>query len=336
MLHCALSKIDGIWQYMSFFGRTQMQEPIRLHQLLDMEDPQSVLDETLATALLTDPDLDIDPIKIVFQDIRNLFDGKYPGFRECNTKYHDLRHTTDTLLAMARLMHGAVESGEFLDKRHVALGLLSALMHDAGYIQNEDDTEGTGAKYTIIHISRSIDFMEGYFTDNGYSESDFRICRNTLYCTGLNIEVKKIKFESPQNELIGKMLGTADLVGQMADRNYLEKLPFLYHEFNEGGVKGFVSELDLLRNTPQFYQLTKKRFVEEMGGVIRFLKEHFRIRWGIDRDLYQESMENHMSYLESVVKSHAENYRLYLRREKMMEELESREQQSAQRAAGSL
>ncbi|MFC1884222.1 hypothetical protein ACFL2O_05585 [Thermodesulfobacteriota bacterium] len=311
-----------------------MQEPIRLHQLLDMENPQSVLNETIVTALLTAPDLDIDPIKSVFEDINNLFDGEYPGFRECNTKYHDFRHTTDTLLAMARLMHGASESGETLDKKHVTLGLLSALMHDAGYIQKADDLEGTGAKYTISHISRSIDFMESYFTDKGYSESDFRICRNTLYCTGLNIEVKKIQFGSHQNELIGKMLGTADLVGQMADRNYLEKLPFLYHEFNEGGVKGFESELDLLRNTPHFYGLTKKRFVGEMGGVIRFLKEHFRTRWGIERDLYGEAMENHMTYLESVVKSHAENYRLYLRREKMMEELAYREQHSAERAAG--
>ena len=94
--------------------------------------------------------------------------------------------------------------------------------------------------------------------------------------------------------------------------------------------------MDLLRNTPHFYQLTKKRFVEEMGGVTRFLKEHFRTRWGIDRDLYEEAMENHMAYLVSVVKNHAENYRSYLRREKMMEELESRVQPSATRAAGSL
>ena len=31
------------------------------------------------------------------------------------------------------------------------------------------------------------------------------------------------------------MLGTADLIGQMADRYYLEKLLLLYEEFSEAG-----------------------------------------------------------------------------------------------------
>lgn len=309
-----------------------MKELVRLYQLIDMEDPPSVLDETMTTALLTVPELDFGPVSEVFNDIYDLFSGKYPGFRECNTKYHDLRHTMDTLLAMVRLMHGGSEGGESLDRRHVTLGLISALMHDAGYIQEETDLEGTGAKYTIVHINRSIDFMEDYFIRKGYSSSDFNVCKNTLFCTGLNIEVDKIKFESQQNELIGKMLGTADLVGQMADRNYLEKLPFLFHEFSEGGVKGFDSELDLLRNTIHFHSITKKRFADEMGGVNRFLKVHFRTRWGIDRDLYQEAMENHMKYLASILENHVDDYRLYLRREKMMEELSSRENRLEKRA----
>jgi hypothetical protein len=309
-----------------------MKEPVRLYQLIDMEDPQSVLGETMTTALLTVPELDFGPVSEVFEDICDLFSGKYPGFRECNTKYHDLRHTMDTLLAMGRLMHGGSESGESLDGRHVNLGLISALMHDAGYIQEETDLKGTGAKYTVMHINRSIDFMEDYFAHKGFSPSDFNICKNTLFCTGLNIDVDKIQFESLQNELIGKMLGTADLAGQMADRNYLEKLPFLFHEFIEGGVKGFDSELDLLRNTIHFHSLTKKRFVEEMGGVNRFLRVHFRTRWGIDRDLYEEAMENHMKYLASILEHHVEDYRVYLRREKMMEELSSRENRREKRA----
>lgn len=305
----------------------------RLYQLINMEDPRSVINETMTTALLTAPECDFTPVNRVFKDVRDLFKGEYPGFRECNTKYHDFRHTMDTLLAMARLMHGSHESGELLDSRHVSLGLISALMHDAGYIQEETDLEGTGAKYTLIHINRSIDFMEDYFSHNGFSSSDFRICRNTLYCTGLNISVDKIEFESYQNELIGKMLGTADLAGQMADRNYLEKLPFLFREFIEGGVKGFDSELDLLRNTIHFFELTKKRFAEEMGGVDRFLKVHFRTRWGIDNDLYREAMENHMKYLAFILEYHVEDYRSYLRREKMMEELSSRENRNNKMAA---
>lgn len=38
----------------------------------------------------------------------------------------------------------------------------------------------------------------------------------------------------------------------MADRAYLAKLIYLYHEFREGGVAGYESELDLLKKTPTF------------------------------------------------------------------------------------
>ena len=92
-----------------------------------------------------------------------LFRGNYPGYQKCNTWYHDLKHTTDCLLAMARLLHGASLNGLPLPDRDVVLGLTAALFHDTGYIQAEDDLEGTGAKYTLVHVERSVAFMEKYF-----------------------------------------------------------------------------------------------------------------------------------------------------------------------------
>ena len=40
---------------------------------------------------------------------------------------------------------------------------------------------------------------------------------------------------------MGKVLGTADLVAQMADKNYQEKLPLLFLEFQEAGMEEFES-----------------------------------------------------------------------------------------------
>ena len=34
------------------------------------------------------------------------------GYRACNTRYHDVDHTTAITLAMIRLIHGAVAAGE--------------------------------------------------------------------------------------------------------------------------------------------------------------------------------------------------------------------------------
>jgi len=70
-----------------------------------------------------------------------------------------LRHTTDTFLAMARMIHGATLEGETFSERHINLGLIAALLHDSGYIQSESDLQGTGAKYTASHVQRSIDFL---------------------------------------------------------------------------------------------------------------------------------------------------------------------------------
>ncbi len=112
-----------------------MKDDIQLSKLVDMDDPQIVLGEVKNILSMISPDFDCGPVSRVFADILRLFNGEYPGYRECNTPYHDLSHATDIFLAMARLIHGAVLAGEILDRDNITLGLISALFHDAGYIQ---------------------------------------------------------------------------------------------------------------------------------------------------------------------------------------------------------
>jgi hypothetical protein len=103
-----------------------------------------------------------------YLDIVKLFRGDYVGYRKCNTKYHDLRHTDDCLLIMARLIHGAYLNGCRFSNRSINLGLLSAILHDTGYIQTVNDKIGTGGKYTITHIDRSISFAKIFETEGLY------------------------------------------------------------------------------------------------------------------------------------------------------------------------
>jgi hypothetical protein len=117
--------------------------------------------------------------------------------------------------------------------------------------------------------------------------------------------------------MMGKILGTADLMGQMADRRYLEKLLFLYREFREANVGNFETELDLLSNTLEFYDMTKERFAGELGGVNRFMRLHMNKRWNIDRDVYTEAIDRKIEYLRMVLANHRKDYRLFLRREKI-------------------
>jgi hypothetical protein len=283
--------------------------------------PIDVLEEVKDIIFLMFPQIssykiifDFSKVTSAYLDIVKLFRGDFCGYRKCNTRYHDLSHTDDCLLMMARLIHGSFLNGCKFSKRSIILGLLSAILHDTGYIQTVDDNTGTGGKYTVTHIDRSVAFAKKYLELKGYSAHDFHFIKNSLYCTGLNVVIKDIKFQSLENELMGKILGTADLIGQMADPKYLEKLPFLFEEFQEGGIPDYETELDLLQKTPAFWEFTQKRFADELGSMDRYLRDHFRVRWGIDRDLDREAIEKNILRLQHILKNHPTHYQKHLRR----------------------
>ena len=289
-------------------------EPVQLSRLVDMENPHAVLNEVenIASRLFTD--FDFKMLNRVFTDILQLFAGEYPGYTRCQTQYHDLKHTTDTFLAMARLIHGAILKGENLTRDQVTLGLVCALMHDTGYIRSSDD-EGSANVYDVLtDISRSIAFMDRYRSDHGLLSEIFNHHSVIITCTDLSTDITEICFPSREIELLGKLLGTADLLGQMADRTYLEKLLFLFYEFRDGGVMGYDNELDLLKKTRDFYAMVRKRITKDLSGVNEYARHHFKARWDLDRDLYSEAVENHISYLRFILKHHEKDYRDYLRR----------------------
>ncbi len=284
-------------------------------KIASLEDPPDFLKEIETIVSLMFPQFNFSLTRRVFEDIERLFKGKFPGYRGCNTRYHDLNHTLQCFLLMARLMHGAFINGNAFEKENVTLGLISALMHDTGYIQLEGDKTGTGGKYTLVHIERSIEVVEKYFENNGFPLRDYIFCRDCLKCTGVNVKIKDIQFESHEHEILGKILGVADLIGQMADKNYLIKLPFLYDEFKEGGISTFADDLDLFKATPDFWEFSQQRFLTEYSHVDRYLRDHFRIRWAIDRDLDREAIERNIKYLKFILNRYEADYRRYFSHE---------------------
>ena len=294
---------------------------IHLQSLVDTRNPDAVIEEIQKILSLMYPHPDISFLKSCFYDIVKLFSGDYPGYQKCTTDYHDLTHTLNTFLAATRLMHGYVINNSDLSEKKVLLGLLSALMHDTGYITTIDDKKGTGAKYTLTHITRSIDFIEKYFKKNHLTQNDFHYCRNCIHCTNINTDPEIINFSSPEEEVMGKILGISDLLGQMADRSYLEKLFLLYIEFEEGNVQGFKSEIDLLQQTVGFFEFTNKRFSEKLGNFDKNMIYHFIERWNIHEDLYKRAIERNARYLQTVLQNGSTNLHLDLRRDGILDEL---------------
>jgi len=273
-----------------------------LYDLADTDSPAETLTEVKNILLLIDPSQDPVPIEKTYEDIIRLYNGKFPGYRAANTKYHNLEHACSTALAAARLIHGLQVRGQGFSPRLVQLCLIASLFHDTGLIQTVDEVEGTGAQYTIGHEDRSIAVMEKYLTERGYSQEDIRDCGHMIKCTELFFPMSDIPFSSEEVRTMGKIVGTADLLAQMADRNYQEKLPLLFLEFQEAGMEGFETPLELFKKTEEFYRkVARKRMKDVFEGVSAAALYHFRERWKIDKNLYEESIKYNIRRMKDTV-----------------------------------
>jgi len=275
----------------------------RLYDLTDTNSPAETIAEIKNILLLMEPRPDPLPIESVFADVLRLFKGEFPGYRASNTKYHNLEHTSSTALAVARLIHGLHVQGAVFSPRIVQLCVVGALFHDTGLIQTEKEEEGTGAQYTIGHEERSIAIMTKYLAENGYSREDIRDCSHMIKSTELFLSLEDIPFEAEEVRTMGKVLGTADLVAQMADRDYQEKLPLLFLEFQEAGMQEFETPLELFKKTEEFYRsVARKRMANVLGGVSAAAVYHFRERWKIDKNLYEESIKYNIRQMKETVR----------------------------------
>ena len=287
---------------------------IQLARLIDRSEPINVLNETRRLFSAVYDRESFAQIEHTFMLISALFRGDFPGYRKCTTQYHDLDHTLDAFLATVRILDGIAASETPIPAVHAKRVLLAALFHDTGYIQLIDDNEGTGAKYTKEHVDRSEEFVSENALAFGLSRADIDEILLYIACTDMGTDLPALSFSNRHMMLAGKALGSADLLGQMSDRAYLEKLLFLYYEFREAGVPGFDTEFDILKKTKSFYDIAMKRLDTELSQAYRYAAEHFRARHGISTNLYIESIERQMKYLDEIIEDSSSNFRKKLKR----------------------
>jgi hypothetical protein len=290
-----------------------MMDDYTLRKIAFLSDPEKALAEIRRTVARFSADFHLAPFEAATSDVKDLFEGNYPGYRASNTKYHDFGHTLSVVLATARLMHGCALDGYTFSARDTLLTLLAALFHDVGLIQEVDDLEGSGAKYTVGHEDRSILFMKNYLGERDFSSEEIERCGNCIQCTILNLPTSRISFQPEEFRVFGHIVGSADMLAQMADRMYLEKLLLLYKEFEEARLPGFDSALELLQKTKDFYEVVaKKRLYEELDGICVHMRSHYREVSGIDKDLYVESIDANIEYLESLIDECKDSFTCYL------------------------
>jgi hypothetical protein len=287
----------------------------QLSLLVDMHSPGHVFEEVKTLYLDMFDRGELSPLIAVYEDTLSLFQGKYPGYKACDTPYHNLKHTTDVFLAMARLLHGAQVAGENLSEADVNLGLIAALMHDTGYVRRDSDNHHrSGAQLTPMHVRRSVEFMTRCLVEKGYTKENILQTEHIVLCTDHENASGNVHFSSNNHRLLSNMIASADLLAQTADRIYLEKLPLLYCEFKEVGYGNYNNELDLIKDAVYFNDHMHERLVNQLDDVKRFLTNHFKVRWHIDEDLYRVAINHSMAYLASVLDSNTKNFRIHFRR----------------------
>lgn len=260
------------------------------------------------------PGADLTPVVHAFTDIRALFEGRFPGYLACDTLYHDLRHTLDMTLAMARLIDGhdrASAAPDRLGARRAMLGVVIALLHDSGYLKRYSESHvENGAVFTKIHVSRSAAFLSSYLPQLGF-HAEAPVATKLVHFTGYEMDIDDIEVDDDKDLKLGHIVGTADLIGQMSDRMYLEKCrEFLYREFVLGNIAHehlpdgreivrYSSAEDLLFKTPGFYQYVARiRIDKKLGAADRYAEAHFD-----GRNLYQSEIDRNMLFLRETLES---------------------------------
>jgi hypothetical protein len=305
------------------FTKEEFPAGLKLHDLVRTDLPEAVLGEVEAIFRLISPSFDTNPVASAFHMVTEVFRGNHPEYRACNTYYHDLRHTTDAFLAMGRLIHGAVLNAQGFDEHKTITSLIASLFHDTGYIQERHDTEGTGAKYSREHVARSMAFMKRHGSEFGLTELEREEGSEIIAYTDMSRDLPATRSSQAPIELLGRLLNAADLMGQMADRAYLEKLRFLYQEYKEGNVGDYLNEMDLLRKTVGFYRYVENRLKPVSENANRFMASHFASRWGIHKNLYSYAIEEQREYLLRILATPGADPRDYLHRRGINESVRS-------------
>ncbi|MEX0733965.1 MAG: hypothetical protein WD944_04450 [Steroidobacteraceae bacterium] len=279
---------------------------------VQVSSPAAVREAVLELYADTWPGAPRDTLESALTDFERLFTGQTPGYLGVDTVYHDLQHSQDVVLAMARLLAGYERShpdGPHVGAERALMAMVTALFHDSGYIREANESGiSNGAVFTRNHVTRSARFLAKYLPGAGLG-GWAPVATRIVHFTGYEVPLELLRVADPRDRLVGNLLGTADMLAQMADRCYLEKCrDRLYAEFVLGdvavhaGAQGvkvlYGSGLDLLRQTPQFIASTiDNRLGTAFGHSYRYVEPLY----GGDNP-YMNAIRQNVEYLRGLTR----------------------------------
>lgn len=184
--------------------------------------------------------------------------------------YHNVEHTTHVTLVGLQILRGKQERERSVSPEAWSNTVIALLCHDIGYVRGlcRNDTDAalaTGVDNQMyrtvvgtsdavlmpIHVNRGKRFIEEHFFDSDLVDTQF-----------VNACIERTRFPVPDDAWYAQtadfpgLVRAADLIGQLSDPRYLNKLSAIFYEFEEVGfnqVLGYARPGDLLNNYPGFF-----------------------------------------------------------------------------------
>jgi len=211
---------------------------------------------------------------------------------DSDAAYHDMNHTIMVTLVGQEILRGKHTREGGVTPRDWLHFMISLLCHDIGYVRGvcRGDREGhyvcnekgdlvaieagaTDASLTPYHVTRSKLFVRERFGK-----------ARLIHIDTLEIEanIEHTRFPVPEDEQhistadYPGLLRAADLIGQLADIDYLRKTAALFAEFQETGANkklGFQSADDLRAAYPAFFWKAVSPYIGDALGYLRVTQD---------------------------------------------------------------
>jgi hypothetical protein len=242
----------------------------------------------------------------LFADVAALYAGRWPSHQACGVAYHNFSHSLDVCLAAARMIAGwnRREQAQPLSEKHFQLGMAAALFHDSGYIKNKGDLAGTGGKFTLVHVERGMEIAGKYLARKHWAPDELEAVVRMISVTEYShLPDLAELFPDSRLKIIAQMVATADLVAQMADIDYVQRIDDLFAEFQEvyafenseslsrGGTRVYKTVQEIKDGTIAFYEQFVLPTLAKLGRMDRYLADFF----GEGRNPYQENITANLS-----------------------------------------
>jgi len=246
----------------------------------------------------------VSELSIMYERIYSLLEPNYPGIigfvarlaleniANSDAAYHDVNHTIMVTLVGQEILRGRHISEGGVTPRDWLHFIVSLLCHDIGYVRGicAGDRDGryvinargdtialptgaTDAAMTPYHVERSKLFVHERFGRAALAHIDNREIEANIEHT--RFPVPEDEVHAPTNDFPG-LLRAADLIGQLADVNYLRKTPALFSEFRETGASeklGYTSAADLRAAYPAFFWQVVRPYIDSALGYLRVTQE---------------------------------------------------------------